>query len=137
MEAPANLEFYPPKFSTPFSTGVRVGDVLYLSGQIGMLDDGTLAEGFEAQARQTMENISNSLTAIGASMDDVFKCTIMLRDMSMWEEFNDVYLEYFTPGRLPARSAFGSTALALGALMEVECAAYSPQLAKDSIVRVS
>ncbi|MCJ0906737.1 RidA family protein [Rhodococcus sp. ARC_M6] len=121
------MDFIPPAFDTPFSTGVRVGDILYLSGQIGMLPDGTLAEGFEQQARQTMENISASLVAYGWSMDAVFKCTVMLDDMSRWQEFNKVYLEYFPAGRLPARSAFGTDGLALGAHMEVECMAYTPQ----------
>ena len=124
MLTDSGIEFIPPKFATPFSTGVRVGNIVYLSGQLGMLPDGTLAEGFEAQARQTMENISSSLQEIGLSMDNVFKATVMIDDMSRWGEFNNVYLEYFTAGRLPARSAFGSNGLALGAHMEVECTAF-------------
>lgn len=120
------IEFIPPKFDTPFSTGVRIGNVLYLSGQIGMLEDGSLAEGFAAQARQTMENISAALDDAGSSIDQVFKSTIMLDDMSRWAEFNSVYLEYFNPKQLPARSAFGTNGLALGAHMEVECWAYLP-----------
>lgn len=121
------VEFIPPTFDTPFSTGVRVGDVLYLSGQIGMLANGTLADGFAAQARQTMDNIAASLIAYGTGMDAIFKCTVMLDDMSRWQEFNEVYLEYFPASRLPARSAFGTDGLALGAHMEVECMAYTPR----------
>lgn len=126
MDTTTPIEFIPPQSGRPFSTGVRVGDVLYLSGQLGITPDGTLADGFVAQARQTMDNISASLTAVGLDMSHVFKATIMLGDMSRWAEFNEVYLEYFNPDRLPARSAFGSNGLALGAHLEVECVAYVP-----------
>jgi enamine deaminase RidA (YjgF/YER057c/UK114 family) len=50
----------------------------------------------------------------------------MLADMSDWPAFNKIYLEYFPAGRLPARSAFGTTGLALGALVEIECLAKVP-----------
>ena len=120
----AKIEFIPPVFATPFSTAVRLGDVLYLSGQIGMLPDGSLAHGFEDQARQTMQNIATTLTAAGLGMENIFKATVMLDDMSRWQEFNRVYLEFFETDRLPARSAFGTNGLALGAHMEVECMAY-------------
>lgn len=118
------IEFIPSTSARPFSAGVRVDNVLYLSGQLGMRDDGTLAEGFAAQAQQTMDNIVTSLEAAGSSIASVFKCTVMLQDMSKWEEFNAIYLGYFSPDRLPARSAFGCNGLALGAQMEVECWAY-------------
>ncbi|WP_193608910.1 Rid family hydrolase [Nocardioides lijunqiniae] len=133
MNESQTIEFIPPTFDTPFSTGVRIDDVLYLSGQIGMLPDGTLAEGFEAQARQTMDNIAGSLAAYGFGMDAVFKCTVMLDDMSRWQEFNKVYLEYFPATRLPARSAFGTDGLALGAHMEVECMAHTPRRSDERV----
>lgn len=110
----------------PFSSAVRVGDVLYLSGQIGMRSDGSFPEGLEAQTRLAMDNIAAALERAGSSMDAVFKCTAMLDDMSAWADFNKVYVEYFKPGRLPARSSFGADGLALGALMEIECLAYAP-----------
>lgn len=111
----------------PFSPAVRVGDVLYLSGQIGARSDGSLPEGLVAQTRQTMENIRAALEFAGSSLDAVFKCTVMLDDMSEWAEFNGVYVSYFEPGRLPARSSFGSDGLALGALVEIECLAHAPR----------
>jgi reactive intermediate/imine deaminase len=109
----------------PFSNAVRVGDVLYLSGQIGLGPDGRLPDGVEAQARQTMENIGAILRSAGRGWDDVFHCTAMLETMTDWPAFNRVYVTYFTPGRLPARSALGADGLALGALIEVECQAYA------------
>lgn len=108
----------------PFSEAVRVGDLLLLSGQIGV-EPGTLKlvpGGLEAEARQTMRNISAVLQAHGYSMRDVVKCTIMMADISKWSTFNDVY-ETFFDAPYPARSAFGTTGLALGARVEVECLA--------------
>jgi 2-iminobutanoate/2-iminopropanoate deaminase len=109
----------------PFSNAVRVGDTLYLSGQIGIGPDGRLPDGIEAQTRQTMENIGAILRAAGRGWGDVFQCLVMLDNMADWPAFNRIYVTYFTPGRLPARSAFGADGLALGALVEVECRAYA------------
>lgn len=111
----------------PFSEVVRVGDTLYLSGQIGRTVEGKLPEGIEAQARQTMDNIGATLTKAGASWTDVVKCTVMLDDMRDWPAFNSVYVTYFKDGKFPARSAFGADGLALGALLEVECLAVKPR----------
>jgi reactive intermediate/imine deaminase len=109
----------------PFSNAVRAGDVLYLSGQIGIGPDGRLPEGIEAQTRQAMENIGAILRTAGRGWDDVFHCTAMLDNMADWPAFNRVYVTYFTPGRLPARSALGADGLALGALIEIECQAWA------------
>lgn len=109
----------------PFSSAVRVGDILHLSGQIGILPDGTLPEGIEAQARRTMDNVGAVLAAAGLGYGDVFHCLVMLADMADWPAFNQVYVGYFDPERLPARSAFGASGLALGGLIELECQAYA------------
>ena len=109
----------------PFSTAVRVGDVLYLSGQIGIQPDGKLPDTFEGQAKQTMENIGGALKARGLDWGDVFKCTVFIADMKNWPAFNAVYVPYFQPGKLPARSAVGASGLALGAQLELECMAHA------------
>lgn len=107
----------------PFSPAVRVGNMLYLAGQIGTDSTGKLvAGGIEAETRQTMDNIAQLLGLIGSSMDRVVKCTAFLADMQEWPAMNDVYKTYF-PVNKPARSAFGATALALGARVEIECIA--------------
>jgi reactive intermediate/imine deaminase len=120
-------EFYnqgnPP--GRPFSLAVRTGDFVFLSGQLGTGPNG-LVKGFEAQSRQAMENIAGVLKGMNLGMDNVVKCTIMIADMSKWEDFNKVYVTYFKPGRLPARSALGANGLALGGEIEVECMAYAP-----------
>jgi reactive intermediate/imine deaminase len=113
----------------PFSQAVRVGDILYLSGAIGVLPGKReLAPGgMEAEAKQTLENIGEVLKANGLTFDDVFKCTAMLADMSKWGDFNKIYVTYFKPDRLPARSALGANGLALGAQVELECWALAPK----------
>jgi len=107
----------------PFSAAVRVGKMLYLSGQIGMDAEGNVvAGGIAAETRQTMENIRATLERHDSSLDKVIKATVMMADMAEWAEMNRVYVTYFK-NHLPARSAFGTTGLALGARVEIECTA--------------
>ena len=108
----------------PFSEAVRVGNMIYLSGQIGIVP-GTMKlapGGIKEEARQTMENIKTSLEANGYALSSVVKCTVMLADISEWGMFNEVYRSFFSPP-FPARSALGANGLALGARVEVECIA--------------
>lgn len=112
------------KANLPFSDAVRVGDLLFLSGQIGVMP-GTLKlapGGIAAEAKQAMENIRSVLAANGASMGDVVKCTAFLADIKDWPAFNAVYRDYFK-AHLPARSAMAASGLAMGARVEVECIA--------------
>ncbi len=109
----------------PFSRAVRVGDVLYLSGAIGRGPDGKPPQGIEAQSKATMDDIGETLKLAGLGYSDIFHCTVFLSDMNNWAAFNKVYATYFTPGKMPARSAVGVNGLALGALMEIECQAYA------------
>ena len=112
----------------PFSPAVRVGDMLYLAGQIGTDSTGAVVKGgIEAETRQTLRNISDVLQKTGSSMDRVVKCTVFLADMKDWPTFNQVYVTYFPDQKFPARSAFGANGLAMGALLEVECIAYDPK----------
>jgi 2-iminobutanoate/2-iminopropanoate deaminase len=115
-------------FTLPFSAAVRVGGVLYLSGQIGARADGSLPDGIEAQARQAMANVGAVLAEAGLGFGDVFHCLVMLADMAEWGAFNRVYVDYFDADRLPARSAFAASGLALGARVEIECKARSAAL---------
>ena len=88
----------------PFSDAVRVGDMLYLSGQLGIGPDGKLPEGIEAQTRQALDNIGAILKRAGLGYADVFHCTAMLADMKDWPAFNKVYVTYFPEGKRPARA---------------------------------
>ena len=127
-EPPGALQFLNsgkiPSPSLPFSEVVRVGNMLYLSGQIGIAP-GTrklVPGGLKEEARQTMENIKRSLEAQGSTMHDLVKCTVMLADISEWASFNEVYTTFFS-NQYPARSAFEVNGLVLGARVEVECIA--------------
>jgi reactive intermediate/imine deaminase len=111
----------------PFSDAVRVGHMLYLSGQIGNKPDGSLPPGIDAQTRQAMDNIGTVLKGQGLGWGDVVKCTVMLDEIKDWPAFNAVYVTYFEGGKFPARSAFGADGLAMGALVELECWAHVPQ----------
>ena len=113
-------------FPYPFSSAVRAGDFLFLSGQIGgQVVDGTpklVAGGIEAETRQTLENIKEILTKSGSSLEKVVKCSVMIADMAEWPKMNAIYATYF-PNKKPARSAWGANGLALGARVEIECIA--------------
>jgi reactive intermediate/imine deaminase len=98
--------------------------MLYLSGQIGNIP-GTLElppGGIAPETRQALENIRALLERIGSSMDRVVKCTVFLADIGEWGEMNKVYTTFF-PKAPPARSALGTSGLALGARVEIECIA--------------
>ncbi len=122
---PPPLDFVPVAGnpSLPFSAAVRVGDILYLSGQIGTDSTGALVPGgIGPETRQTMDNIRAVVERQGATMNRVVKCLVMLADMREWGAMNAIYVTYFQR-HLPARSAMGANGLALGARVEIECIA--------------
>ena len=113
---------YPNDLPYPFSAAVRTGNLLFVSGQVGMRD-GKVVEGIEEQTRATLENIRGVLAQADASLEDVVKVTVFITDMSLWPAMNDIYREYF-PKDPPARSALGVSGLALPQLLvEIECVA--------------
>jgi len=120
-----DVEYYPfpTTNSLPFSAAVRVGNMLYVSGQMGTDESLTIVPGgIEAETRYTLANIKAILERHGSSLDRVVKCMVMMADMSEWPAMNAVYLQHFT-NHLPARSAFGGAALAFGGRVEIECMA--------------
>lgn len=113
----------PGRADLPFSALVRVGPMLYLSGQLGTDSTGHLVTGgIGPETAQALANIRALLEAHGSSLDRVVKCTAMLADMAEWGAMNQEYVRFFTAHR-PARSAFGTTGLAMGARIELECTA--------------
>ena len=103
----------------PYTPVVRAGDLLFVSGQVGIVD-GSLAEGgFGAQAAQALANLRTQVEANGATLDQVVKTTVFLTDMGNFAGMNEIYCEAFGDHR-PARSCVAVTALPLGAIFEVE-----------------
>ncbi len=103
----------------PYTSVVRAGDLLFVSGQIGIVD-GSLAEGgFGAQAAQALANLRTQVEANGATLDQVVKTTVFLIDMGNFAAMNEIYCEAFGDHR-PARSCVAVAALPIGAIFEVE-----------------
>lgn len=109
----------------PFSESARVGDLLFLAGQIGETDGKLVPGGIKAETEQMMANIEAALARRGLGMKDVVKCTVFLADIAEWGAFNEVYRQYFTKP-YPARSALAASGLALDARVEMECIAGYP-----------
>lgn len=108
-----------------FSSAIRSGDFIFLSGAIGTVPGGEIRlieGGIEPETRQTLENLRNVVEAAGGSMADMVKCTVFLADMADYAAMNEVYLEFF-PSDPPARSALASGGLAFDARVEIECIA--------------
>lgn len=99
--------------------------MVYVSGCIGM-DPSTkaLVEGLPAQIHQLFANMKSILEASGSDLTQVVKCTVLLRDMAQFAEFNPIYAQYF-PENPPARTTFAVAGLPLNALIEIDCIAIS------------
>jgi 2-iminobutanoate/2-iminopropanoate deaminase len=117
---PIQVTAAPPQNDT-YSQAVRLGDLIYLSGQLGVAPDGTLPESFPDQVRQALENVSTVLQAAGSSLSLVAKVNIYVTDFSRLREMNAVYPAYF-PHR-PAKTTVEIARLDKGAQIEVEVVA--------------
>jgi 2-iminobutanoate/2-iminopropanoate deaminase len=110
-----------PKGATPspnFSSGIQVGDTLYVSGMTGT-KDGKIPDSFEDEVRQTLGNIHNTLEAGGMDYSDVVAVTVYLTDMDLFQRMNAVYTTIFKEPR-PTRTTIGVTRLAgAGAHIEI------------------
>ena len=109
-----------PKAIGTYSQAVKVGDTVYLSGQIG-LDPVTmqLVDGIEAQVRQVFSNLSAVAQAAGGTLADLAKLNIFLTDLGHFALVNSIMAEYFTEP-YPARAAVGVASLPRGALVEAD-----------------
>ena len=125
----ATVERFPSQplggLTLPFSEAVRVGDLLFISGQLGHRPGvpELVSGGIGAETRQALENLGAVLERRGLDFRDLVKVTCMLADMSEWAAMNEAYTSFFSEGELPARSSFGANGLALGARIELEAIA--------------
>lgn len=107
----------------PYSQGIRCGETLYLSGQLGLNPTtGALAEGVEAQAKQSIANLKAVLATQGLTLNNVVKTTVLLADINDFATVNAIYGEAFEQP-YPARSAFEVANLPMGGLVEIEAVA--------------
>lgn len=107
----------------PYVQAVKVGGMIYCSGQLGLNpEDGTLAEGVEAQAHQSLKNLGAVLKAAGSDYGKIVKTSIFLADIGDFAVVNEVYKTYFD-GEFPARSCVEVANLPKGSLVEIECIA--------------
>lgn len=103
-----------------YSQAVRIGNTVYLSGQIG-LDPTTmqLVEGIEAQIHRVFANLAAVAGAAGGSLADVVKLNVFLTDLRHFTKVNEIMAQYFTPP-YPARAAVGVASLPRGAMVEAD-----------------
>jgi 2-iminobutanoate/2-iminopropanoate deaminase len=116
-----------PKAIGPYSQAVRVGQMVFLSGSLG-LDPatGTLKDGIVAQTQQSLDNIGAILTALGLNYSHVVKTTVFLKDLDDFATVNDIYGTVFKDAS-PARSCVEVSRLPKRALVEIECIAVYPE----------
>jgi len=107
----------------PYTPFVRAGDLLFVSGQVGMLDGAVVSGGISEQTAQVVANLAARLAEAGAALDDVVKTTCFLTDMGTFAEFNEAYTSAFGDHR-PARSTVAVSALPGGVVVEIEAIAY-------------
>ena len=110
----------------PYSPAVRIGNFLFVSGQIGIdQETGDLRnESIEVEARQALDNINRILIAEGYDSSDVVSATVYLRDMKDYTRMNLIYGGYFQDGNYPARTTVGVTTLPKDANIEITVVAY-------------
>lgn len=103
----------------PFSGAVRVGDTLYLSGALGLTDEGKVPDDPAEEARLVMDSIKETIEEAGYTMDDLVTVQVFCSDVTHYQAFNGVYRTYFTK-EFPARAFIGSGALLFNARFEVQ-----------------
>lgn len=108
----------------PYSQAIKVGELLFLSGQLGIdPKTGEITGDVAAQTKQALTNAKAILEAAGSAMDKVIKTTVFLSDIGNFAAMNEIYGTFFTEGSYPARSAVEVAALPKGGLVEIELVA--------------
>ena len=115
-----------PQAIGPYSQAVRIGNLLFISGQIPLDRSGRIVEGgIRVQTQRVMENIRAIVEGAGGRMDDIVKTTVYLKDMDDFQDFNEVYGEFF-PEDPPARATVEVSNLPKGVGIEIEAIAWIP-----------
>ncbi len=121
-----------PQAIGPYSQAVRLGEWVFVSGQLGLSPQGELvSENAAEQTRQALDNIRAILREAGLNMEHVVQVTIFLTDLEEFPAVNEVYTKYFTPP-YPARCCVGVNALPRNGKVEIAAIAFSPQSSQAS-----
>lgn len=115
---------------SPFNHVVKAGDLLFLTSQLSvdLKTDRILGGSVVEQTRQALENVKFLLESCGATMDDIVKVVVYMKDINDFEEMNQVYLNYFTKGQEPARVAVQALSPIEGVIIEIEATAVPAKL---------
>jgi 2-iminobutanoate/2-iminopropanoate deaminase len=112
-----------PKAIGPYAQGVRAGGLIFASGQLPVNPEtNELVEDIKGATKQSLENLKAIMTSAGASLSNIVKVTVFLRDMNNFNEMNEVYATYF-PSNPPARSTIQVARLPKDAIVEIEAIA--------------
>ena len=112
----------------PYSSAVRAGDFIFVSG-LGPVDDNDQYDfgDIQQQTRQTLRNLIKILADCGANLEDVVKCSIFLRDAQEFFKMNEVYAEFFGAIK-PARTTIEARFFQADMRVEIDCVAYQPHI---------
>lgn len=108
-----------PQAVGPYSQAIDTGNIVFLSGQLGMTPDGKMADNVVEQTHNSFKNIKAVLEEAGLGLENVVKTLVLLDDIADFQAVNEVYSQYFNEP-FPARSAFAVKDLPLGGLVEIE-----------------
>lgn len=112
-----------PKPIGPYSQAVKIGNLVYTSGQIGInVESGNLEDGIANQTYRAINNISEILHSCGSSLDNVIKTTVFVKDIKDFNIINEIYAKFFT--NKPARSLVEVSCLPKNSLIEIEVVAF-------------
>ena len=115
------------KKGVPISKAIISGDYIFVSGEVAFDDTGEIVKGgIEAETRQVLDSISNTLKGANSSLEEIVKTTVWLKNVNDFSQFNKIYAEYF-PGKKPTRSTVRAD-LMVDAKIEIEAIAYSPKI---------
>ncbi len=104
----------------PYSHGIVANGFVFVSGQLPMDAKGVMAEGIEAQTKQSLENVKMVLEAAGSSMAKVVKVTVFMKDLNEFAKMNAVYGTFFDAKNYPARATVQAARIPKDALVEIE-----------------
>lgn len=107
----------------PYSEAVSFDNLIYVSGQVGISNEGEIIEGgIEKETKLSLKRIKNILDKYGSSIHNVLKCTCILSDINDFQKMSEVYKSFFPKDKLPARTTFAGK-VALGGKIEIDCIA--------------